>query len=165
MLLEALRLLRDRAGWTAWLVGGPQNASEKRYFESLIDFCATSGIADRVRFPGHRSDVPALLNAADIFSQPNLAPEPFGISYIEAMSAGLPVVASSSGAAPEIIDASCGVLVPVGDCVSLSASLRGLIQDRERREQLGRAGRVRAAYLCDPAAQTVKIASLMEQLA
>ena len=53
--------------------------------------------------------MPALLAAADLFCQPNTAPEPFGLSLVEALQAGLPVVTSGIGGACEIVDASCGV--------------------------------------------------------
>jgi len=55
----------------------------------------------RVRFVGERLDVARILAAADIFCQPNIEAEPFGIVFIEALYAGLPVVASASGGALE----------------------------------------------------------------
>jgi glycosyltransferase involved in cell wall biosynthesis len=165
VLLEALAVLRDRPGWTLWQVGGAQRQSEARYLEALRESAKRLGIADRVRFLGQRSDVPALLSAADIFCQPNLAPEPFGISFVEAMSAGLPVVTSAAGAALEFIDASCGALVPAGDARALAVALERLIQDSAERKRLGRAGVARAVELCDPAQQTRRLAALMEELA
>jgi len=165
VLLEALALLRERAGWTLWQVGGAQRASETRYFESLRESAQRLGIADRVRFLGQRSDVPALLGSADIFCQPNLAPEPFGISFIEAMSAGLPVVTSAAGAALEIVDASCGVLTPPGDARALASALDRLIADSAERKRLGSAGARRATELCNPEVQTRKFAALMKELA
>ena len=60
---------------------------------------------------GHdqRDDVPRLLAAADIFCQPNLGPEPFGIGFVEALSAGLPVITTATGGALEIVDGDCGI--------------------------------------------------------
>ena len=164
VLLEALAGLRHRAGWTLWQVGGAQRDSEARYLQSLRDSAERLGMGDRVRFLGQRSDVPALLDAADIFCQPNLAPEPFGISLVEAMSAGLPVVTSAAGAAMEIVDGSCGALTPVADVSALSLALDALIQDRAERERLGLAGRTRAGMLCDPAVQTRRLATVLEAL-
>ena len=133
--------------------------------QSLRDSAERLGIADRVRFLGHRSDVPVLLNLSDIFCQPNLAPEPFGVSMVEAMAAGLPVVTSAAGGALEIVNESCGVLVPVGDAKALAAALERLIQDSAERERLGRAGPIRASELCDPATQTRRFGALMKELA
>ncbi len=83
---------------------------------------------------------------------------------MEALSAGLPVVTSGIGGALEIVDESCGALVRAGDAGALAGALERLIRDGEERGRLGRAGRVRAAQLCDPATQTRRIADLMESL-
>jgi glycosyltransferase involved in cell wall biosynthesis len=164
ILLEALATLRERSGWTLWQVGGAQREVEARYLDSLRASAERLGIADRVRFLGQRSDVPALLTAADVFCQPNIDPEGFGISFVEAMSAGLPVVTSAIGGALEIVDASCGALLPPGDAGALAGVLGRLVRDDAERDRLGRAGRIRAAQLCDPAVQTRRIADLLEDI-
>ncbi len=74
-----------------------------------------------------------LLAAADIHCQPNTGPEPFGITFIEALYAGLPVVTTSIGGALEIVDGSCGMLVEPNDPAALAGALRRLIEDRELR--------------------------------
>ena len=85
-----------------------------------------AGIADRVRFLGQRADVPRLMAAADVFCQPNIGPEPFGIVFVEALYAGLPVVTSGFGGAAEIVDQTCGVLTTPGDPEAVAAALREL---------------------------------------
>jgi glycosyltransferase involved in cell wall biosynthesis len=115
------------------------------------------GIAERVRFLGHRSDVPRVLKAADIYCQPNQRPEPFGIVFIEALAAGLPVVSVDFGGAREIVDQNCGALVPPGDPNALAATLRYLITDPRERTRLGSGGPARAFKLSDPANQMAKI--------
>ena len=85
------------------------------YVDALVAAARRLGIDDRVRWLGERQDVRRLLGAADVHCQANVAPEPFGIAYVEALAAGLPVVASRAGGAMEIVDESCGVLVPAGD--------------------------------------------------
>jgi glycosyltransferase involved in cell wall biosynthesis len=164
VLLNALARLRDRSGWTCWIVGGAQRDGERRYFESLQKMAAELDISERVRFLGQRFDVPALLNAADIFCQPNLAPEGFGISFVEAMSAALPVVTSAIGGALEIVDEWCGILLLPEDVEALANALGRLTADKSERDRLGRAGQIRATQLCDPAAQTRRIAALMGQM-
>jgi glycosyltransferase involved in cell wall biosynthesis len=159
--LEALAQLRDRPGWTCWQVGGAQRPMEERYVASLRSSAERFGIHDRVRFLGQRFDVPRLLAAADIFCQPNLLPEPFGISFVEAMAAGLPVVTSDIGGAREIVDDTCGCLVPVGNCEALTRQLAALIVSHEQRTRLGSHGPLRAQTLCDPAVQMPKIAALL----
>jgi glycosyltransferase involved in cell wall biosynthesis len=105
-----------------------------------------------VRFTGQRSDVPRLLAAADIFCQPNLAPEPFGISFVEALYAGLPVVTTAMGGALEIVDSTCGILVSP-DSGMLSDALRQLVENPEMRKGLSDQGPRRAESLCAPERQ------------
>lgn len=151
--LEALASLKDVPGWVCWQVGGAQRAGEVRYLAELKTAARRLGIVDRVRFLDERSDVARLLAAADIYCQPNIAPDAFGLSFIEALSARLPVVTTALGGACEIVDDSCGVLVPPGDTRALAAGLRRLIEDERLRARLGDAGPARARKLCDPATQ------------
>src|SRR5205823_8856307 len=127
LLLRALGGLRDLSGWVCWTAGGAQRPAEAAYLAELRQTAARLGIADRVRFLGHRADVPRLLAAADIHCQPNTGPEPFGIALIEALHAGLPVVTSRLGGAVEFVDATCGVLVEPSDPSALAAALTALL--------------------------------------
>lgn len=83
--------------------------------------------------------------AADIFCFPSQHPtETFGVVNIEAMSFGLPIVATAWRTVPEIVaDGVTGFLVPVGDVVSLADRLEQLLLDPDLRERMGRAGRVK----------------------
>jgi glycosyltransferase involved in cell wall biosynthesis len=151
--LEALATLRDVGGWKYWIVGGPQRTSDERYFSDLKDAARRNGISDRVRFAGERDDVPAVLQAADIYCQPNIRPESFGIALVEAQAAGLPIVTSAIGGAREIVDETCGLLVPPHDIDALATALRCLLADDGLRTRLGRAARDRSGALCDLARQ------------
>ena len=152
--VDALARLGDiRAPWVCWMVGGAQRPEEEAYLRGLQAKVRAAGLTDRIQFLGQRQDVAELLGAADLFCQPNQGPEPFGIVFVEALRAGLPVVATALGGAREIIDDSCGSLTPAGDGAALSAALRSLIEDRDLRARLGGGGPARAARLCDPAQQ------------
>jgi len=163
--LEALGILKDLPGWVCWQVGGAQRAEEVEYFEDLKRTAHRSGIEKRIRFLGQRADVPRLLAAADIHCQPNSGPEPFGIVFVEALHAGLPVVTTAIGGACEIVDESCGLLVPPADSQSLAASLRRLIEDEKLRAGLGANGPRRARELCDPAVQIERLGRLLASVA
>lgn len=165
VLIDALGLLRDRAEWSCRLAGGAQRPHEARYMDSLRVRAATLGIADRVEFLGERADIPQLLVAADIYCQPNIEPEPFGLSMIEAMSAGLPVVTSALGGAKEIVDDTCGVLVAPRDPNALASELSSLLDDPGRRKRLGANGPARARALCDPPVQMARIAEILQRAA
>ena len=86
-LLKALARLTDLPQWVAWQVGGPQRDIEVRYLGLLSMVAAQAGVANRVRFLGERTDTRSLYAAADIYCQPNTGPEPYGITFIEAMYA------------------------------------------------------------------------------
>jgi len=149
LLLEALGRLRQLPGWRAWVAGGAQRPEEEKYLAGLRAQAQSLGLTERVRFLGQRSDVPRLLRAADIHCQPNMGAEPFGIAFVEALQAGLPVVTTAMGGPLEIVDATCGVLVPA-EPAPLAEALRRLIEDPGTRARLGAAGPARAATLCDP---------------
>ncbi len=159
--LDALGQLRQVPGWVAWMVGGAQRPFEVRYLAELEARVAALGIADRVRFVGERSDVGQVLAAADIYCQPNLEPEPFGIVFIEALSAGLPVVSTNLGGPNEVVDESCGVLVSVGDVPALAAVLERLIREGDARRTLGRGGPARARQVSDPATQLARLSEVL----
>lgn len=156
--IEALGRLKDVPGWEAWFAGGVQKPGEGQFLAELEARAEAVGIADRVKFLGQRKDVPRLMAAADIYCQPNTGPEPFGIVFIEALSAGLPVVASASGGALEIVTPACGLLCSPGDAGAVADALRGLIVDSACRRNLGTAGPARAAELCDPVRQLAVLA-------
>jgi glycosyltransferase involved in cell wall biosynthesis len=153
LLLSALGSLVDSPDWILWVVGGAERPHEREHLESLRHTAERLGIASRVRFTGHRADIGRVLHAADLHCQPNIAPEPFGLAFIDALSMGLPVIGSRSGGVEEIVDASCGVLVSPGDTEALTSALRRLVHDPAARRRLGAAGPARARRLCDPATQ------------
>jgi glycosyltransferase involved in cell wall biosynthesis len=161
VLLDALGRLRGVPNWIWWQVGGAQRPAEAAFLDALRQSAARLGIADRVRFVGDRSDVPRLLAAADVYCQANIAPEPFGIAFVEALAAGLPVVSTSQGGALEIVDETCGVLPAVGDSDGLVRALRELIGDASLRSRLSGAAPARARRLCDPETQIHRLADLL----
>ena len=161
IVVEALGLLRAQPGWVWWVVGGAQRPKEAAYVNELVAATRRLGIEGRVRWLGERHDVRRLLAAADVHCQANVAPEPFGIAYVEALAAGLPVVASRSGGAMEIVDDSCGVLVPPGDTEALAAALERLIGDRPFRAKLAAGAAARARLLSDPATQLFRLADAL----
>jgi glycosyltransferase involved in cell wall biosynthesis len=163
--LDALALLREVPGWVCWQVGGAQRPEEARYLDRLRSSASRLGIGERVRFLGERTDVSRLLGVADIFCQPNTSPEAFGLTFVEALSAGLPVVTTAIGGASEIVDETCGLLVPPGDAVALAAALGRLIDDNVFRAQLARQARARHQQLCDPATQIRRICGILSPVA
>jgi glycosyltransferase involved in cell wall biosynthesis len=162
--LEALSRLREVRGWECWQIGGPQTPAEVGYFRGLHQQAARLGIAGRVRFWGLRPDVARLLGAADIYCQPNdTFLEGLGNTFIEAMRAGLPVVTTAIGAAPEVVDDSCGVLLRPGDISCLAATLEKLILDPAARARLASGGPPRADALFAPKIQILQLCEALRR--
>jgi glycosyltransferase involved in cell wall biosynthesis len=164
ILLESLGHLTDLPGWVCWIAGGAQKLPEHDYLEELRQKISLLGLARRVQFLGQRADVPRLLAAADIHCQPNTGPEPFGIAFVEALYAGLPVVTTAIGGATEIVDGSVGKLVGQADPELLAVALDQLIRDGTVRKRLGGAGPARARQLCNPDRQIRRIHELLDDL-
>lgn len=102
------------------------------------------GIADRVRFLGHRDDVPQLLAASDVFALPSLF-EGTPLSILEAMAARRAIVASAVGGTIELLEPNrTGVLVPPADPAALAVEMRRLLGEPRIREALGAAAYQRA---------------------
>jgi glycosyltransferase involved in cell wall biosynthesis len=97
------------------------------------------GISGRVHFLGVREDIPALLAASDVFV---LASDWEGnpMSVMEAMGAGLPIVATAVGGVPEVVGEG-GILTPPGDGQALATAMAELLIHPERRAQLGKVAR------------------------
>jgi glycosyltransferase involved in cell wall biosynthesis len=93
-----------------------------------------------------RADVPELLAASDVFVLAS-GWEGHPLSVMEAMAAGLPVVATAVGGVPELVaDRVTGILVPPGDVRALATALATLAADPQRRRELAEAGRAAAAH-------------------
>jgi len=121
------------------------DGSRRQELEALARARGVSGI---VEFLGHRDDVPALLAAADVFVLPSRS-EAFPNGAIEAMAAGLPVVACAVGGLLDLIETGrTGILVPPSDPEPLAVALQSLCADPARAHALGREARreVQARY-------------------
>jgi glycosyltransferase involved in cell wall biosynthesis len=129
-IIESLEYLRDD---TKLVIIG-EGTLEPKLKKMAKDF----GFEERVKFVGHvpYEEVPKYLHAADIFVRPSLT-EGFGNSFIEAMSAGLPVIATPVGGIVDFLeDEKTGLFAQVRDCESVATQVRKLIKDRELRETL-----------------------------
>lgn len=107
----------------------------------LVAQARACGVFDRFQFLGHRDDVPELLAKADLLVLPSEM-EAFPNAIIEAMAAGLPVVATAVGGIPELVeDGRTGRLVPPGNPEALAAALVEVLSEPDRAAEYGRAGR------------------------
>ena len=114
--------------------------------------------AGDVRFEGWRADPWACLGAADLLALPSLR-EGLPLALLEAMAAGVPVVATRVGGVPEALDdGRCGILVPPGDAAALSRGISEALSDPARRRTLAAAAlaRVRASYSSERQARALE---------
>jgi glycosyltransferase involved in cell wall biosynthesis len=138
-LLGAARLLADRRDdFQLALVGRGTEGAE------LASAICEAGVDHVVATLGPRRDVPAILAAADVFVLSSKR-ETFGLAPLEAMAAGVPVVASDLPALDDLFtDGREGLKVPPGDPEALAAALARLLDDIALARRLGGAGRERA---------------------
>lgn len=136
VLLKALAEVKERP-WTMELIGdGP-------LLPQVQALAAELGLGERVRFLGRRLDVDVLLAQAQIFVLTSNW-EGLPLSILEAMRAGLPVIASNVGGVPEAVEEGVnGFLVPRGDVLTLSERLAGLMENPDLRGAMGQASRLR----------------------
>jgi len=135
-LLKALGGLKDYS-WSLQLIGaGAEMDAAKK-------LAAKTGIAQRVSFLGAREDISAILAAAQVFVLSSKR-EGFPLSILEAMRAGLPVLASAVGGTGEAVEEEkSGLLFPPGDVKALRKRLACLLEDPALRKNMGLAGRKR----------------------
>ncbi len=143
LLLRAFAQLQSKQSLHLWLVGdGELRPAMEQLTQEL-------GLAERVRFWGLREDVADILNAADIFALPSQH-EGNPMALMEAMAAGLPVVASRVGGIPELIaESETGILVEPNAEQSLIQALQSLTANAALRLQMGQAARQRASERFD----------------
>jgi len=122
------------------------------------------GLAGRVRFLGWVNELAPVLARWSLFVLPSLE-EGFGIGALEAMAAGLPVVATAVGGIPELVeDGRTGRLVPPGDAEVLAERIRLLLRNHEVQDAMGAAGRARAREYFSVERMAIAISQIYDHL-
>ncbi len=141
-----------------WIVG---EGSLRPRLEALA---RERGVGERVRFPGFRTDVPAVLQAVDIVVQASHR-EGLGNTLLEAMAAARPIVASAVGGILDVVlPGETGLLVPPRDPVALAAALEPLLAAAALRQRYGAAGRRRVETEFPLRGETDKWCALFDEL-
>lgn len=118
-------------------VGNPPE-EDAQMLPGLMQLAAAQGIADRVRFLVDRTDIPALLRDADIFVLPSRY-EGFGLVLLEAMAAGVPVIAADiDGPAELLVDGSNGIKFSVGSAEDLADKIAALAERPDAAARIAR---------------------------
>lgn len=124
---------------------------------------AARQLESRVRLLGLRRDVDRLLAASDVYAS-SAASEGLSIAALEAMAAGLPVVATRVGDMPRIVDGASGVLVPPGRPEELAHALIRVLSDADLRRAMGEVGRHRARLQHGVKAWSRQLLALYDEL-
>jgi glycosyltransferase involved in cell wall biosynthesis len=144
------------------VVGDVKNSAD--YMAQIKREARELGVADAIHWAGHRRDIPDLLAAIDVAVLASLE-ESLGLSLLEAMAAGRPVVASRVGGIPDVVaDGETGILVPPESPPALGDAVKRLACDAVLRRQLGQAGRQRVATQFSTAAITDQIEGVYAQV-
>lgn len=151
VLLQSWERVASEVADVEYIIAGARhNSINDRTLENSL---GRNGTREHVKIAGHIpwDRLPDFYRRATVFVMPSYY-ETFGISVLEAMAFGLPVVASNVGGLPEVVeDGVTGLLVPPGDVKALADSLARLLRDPELRARMGRAGqeRVRSEFTVD----------------
>lgn len=106
------------------------------------------GIYDSLKFLGHREDIEEILHIIDFAVLSSITLETFGLAAVEAMACSKPVIATDFSGFPEVIEQNkTGLLVPMKDADAMADAIIKLAKDAELRQQMGKAGRIRAEAL------------------
>lgn len=162
-LFTALRSLAGNRNWHLVLVGsgsGQVISVEK----ALREQAETGELKGHVTFTGRVDNVPAYLQASDVFVFPTLD-EALGMSAVEAQACALPAVASRTGGVPDIVeDGVTGILVPPGESALLATGLRSLLEDAALRARFAAAARARMVERFSFDTMVARYASLFRSL-
>lgn len=135
VLIEALKILRDRGLSDVMAIFAGDSQGRKGYEKAIDEAIRTAGLEGKAKRVGHCADIPAALLAASVVAVPSLRPEAFGRTAVEAQAMGTPVVVSDLGAAPETVlappDVSdrdrTGWRIPPADPAALAQALEAAL--------------------------------------
>jgi glycosyltransferase involved in cell wall biosynthesis len=157
VLAEALGRLKEKA-WRALLVGdGPARGE----VEAMM-----APFGERVRFAGAvpHAELPKIYASADLYLWPAIN-EAYGMAFLEAQAAGLPVVAGRTGGVPAVVaDGVTGVLTPIGDAAAFATATGRLLDDPKERARLAKAARARINARHDERAAARALAAALRML-
>ena len=148
LLIEATAKLKASPYIQLLVVGGPYFPKDAEYIDSLKVQAEKLGVADRVIFTGFLEDTGCdSYPSSTLFCSASTIPEACPRTIIEAMAAGVPVIATPLGGSKELVTPETGILVPAEDADAFAAAITQLAEDNERRKRMGKACRLRAEQL------------------
>jgi L-malate glycosyltransferase len=139
--LRAAAVIASRRSDVDFVIVGEDKSRTGRHRAQVERLVAELGLRERVQLTGWLDDVAPTLSSFDVFVSAARI-EPFGLAILEAMACGTAIVATETEGAREIVQhGETGLLVPRGDVDALAESVLELLQDKDRRERLGKLAR------------------------
>jgi glycosyltransferase involved in cell wall biosynthesis len=146
--IKAMTVVRERVPDAMLVLTGTKNIidwglTQEKDIAYFVELIKLLGLRDNVVVDIFSlADMPELYSAADVVVYPSSEPEPFGLTMLEAMASGKPIIVSRAGGMPEIIqDAIDGYVIPIRDFEMLGARIAGLLENERLRRRLGTTGR------------------------
>ena len=134
--VRAAAIIASQRADVEFIIAGRDNSTDGEYRRELMQLVESTSFAERIRIVESRIDVAEFLSRLDVFVSASSS-EAFGLAIVEAMAAGVPVVATASDGAREIItDSQTGRLVPIGDVDELAKRIGELLADSAERKRL-----------------------------
>ncbi|RUR54173.1 glycosyltransferase family 4 protein [Vreelandella populi] len=142
--VKALLKLDPALDFYALSIGGTDYASggTESFYTELQTLIAGTPLAEKITFLGHRNDLTEILPVLDMVCIPS-ENEAFGLTIIESMACGMPIIGSNTGSLPELVDSASGVLVGPHDVSAWAAAIDVMVRDDAGRQAMGRAARAR----------------------
>ncbi len=148
--LQAAARIAKEFDSVRFLVVGALTFDDAAYGDELDLLTQELDLVERIAYLGFRGDIAPLMAASDIVVHASTLPEPLGLTPMEAQAAGRPVVAVGAGGVLETVDDGVtGILIPPKNHEALTEALTELVENPEKRESMGKAGRDRAEKLFD----------------
>ncbi len=167
LLIEAVAILRQRGslGRARLAIVGDAAPGQAHWAGTLAAQANAAGLADAVCFLGFVADIRPVWQAADIAVVPSTEPESFGMVAIEAMAAGVPVVAAAHGGLLDIVnDGGTGLLFTPCSAAALADALQALIAQPALRLRLGAAGQLRQQQHFSAASQVIALEQIYRHM-
>jgi glycosyltransferase involved in cell wall biosynthesis len=150
VFIRAAALVHREMPTARFLILGDSAFDPPVFRAQLEQLVADLDLDGTLRFLGFRDDVPEVMCASDLVVHCSTLPEPLGLTPIEAMALGRPVIAAAAGGPLETVaPGKTGLLTAPGDHRELAAAMRRLLADPEARARMGAAGRERAEAMFD----------------
>ena len=146
--IKAIRLVKERFPEVLLVLAGTKNIidwelSQEKEIAYFVDLVKTFDIKKHVFIDAYSlQEMPELYSASDVCVYPSSVPEPFGLTMLESLSSGKPIIVTEMGGMPEIIlNDINGYVIKVKDYETLASRIEHLLSDNKTRNRLGKTGR------------------------